>query len=174
MNKVMRNYFKAKLSCTDRIMMDDTIMKLASSNSQNKFVRSYITSCQEWPAYQGIFGSMKLTGILIETFPNAVTTTDSENPMVMPGTYMICYKPVDAGTSLTAISDTTNAIVLSTNQNQRKYVNLHGGPTGWFDINLIEQNLSGQIATQYNNLIQNGGMVWTVRFTFYITFKNPK
>jgi hypothetical protein len=59
--------------------------------------------------------------------------------MVMAGTYIIAYKPVDAGTSLTALSD-----------------------------------LSGQIATQYNQLIQNGGVVWTIRYTFYITFKNPK
>jgi hypothetical protein len=170
----MHNYFKAKLSCTDRILLDSDGMKLASSNSQNKFVRSYITSCQEWQLYQGIFGSMKLTGIAIETIPNVVTKTEAEDPMVMAGTYIIAYKPVDAGTSLTALSDTENSIILSVNQNQRKYVNLHGGPTGWFDINLIEQNLSGQIATQYNNLIQNGGVVWTVRFTFYITFKNPK
>jgi hypothetical protein len=174
MTKVMRNYFKAKLSCTDRIMMDDTIMKLASVNAQNKLVKSYITSCQEWQLYQGIFGSMKLTGILIETFPNAVTATSTQDPMVMPGTYIIAYKPADTGTSLAALSDTSNAIILSVNQNQRKYVNLHGGPTGWFDINVIDDNLSGMIATQYNNLIQNGGMVWTVRFTFYITFKNPK
>jgi hypothetical protein len=170
----MRNYFKAKLSCTDRIMLDGDGMRLASSNSQNKFARAYITSCQEWQAYQGIFGSMKLTGILIETFPNQLTSIDLEVPIVVAGTYIIAYKPVDTGTSLAALSDTSNAIILVSNQIQRKYVNLHGGPTGWFDINLIEENLSGQIATQYNVLPQNGGLAWTVRYTFYVTFKNPK
>lgn len=172
--KVMKNYFKTKLTCSDRIQLDPEFMKLVSVGAQNKQIRSYLTSCNEFGSFREIFHSIKLNGLLIETVPSIVSTIDVQDTPVMAGTYVLAFIPTLASGTLTSLVDANESIILNPNQAQRKYISFHGSLNGWLDIASIENNLSGLICTQYNVLPQNCGITWNVKFTFYVTFKNPK
>lgn len=171
----MKNYFKAKLSCIDRIILDNDFMKLNSSNSQNRLLSAYITSCSEWDSFKNIFHSMKLTGLLMETTPGTVSALDLESAVVFPGSYQVGFLPVNSSGGATGIADASESIVLSTNQTQRKYISFNGGLNGWLDMGSLSNNLAAIISTAMQGAYPvNGGIVWTLKLTFYITFKSPK
>ena len=118
---------------------------------------------------------MKITGILLETFPNYVGTVDIQNSVVMQGTYVIAYRPALAPSNFNALTDSNGSIVLSTTIPQRKYISMHGSVTGWMDTNNLDTEYSSMFTIKNSGVtIQNANMVWTVRITFYVTFKNPK
>lgn len=173
-NRVMKNYFKTKLTCSDRIMLDTEFMKLASVNAQNKQIRSYLTACNEFGSFREIFHSIKLNGLLIETIPSIVSVMDTQDTSVMAGTYVLAFIPTLASATLTSLVDANESIILNPNAAQRKYISFHGSINGWLDIASIENNLAGLLCTQYNILPQNCGVTWNVKLTFYVTFKNPK
>ena len=52
---------------------------------------------------------------------------------------------------------------------------MHGSVTGWMDTNNLDTEYSSMFTIKNSGVtIQNANMVWTVRITFYVTFKNPK
>lgn len=171
--RIMYNYFKTKLSCVDRILLDDNDMKLASTNGTNRNIRAYLTGCNEWQYFSKIFHTMKITGLLMETIPG-IQASNPETTPVMPGSYQLGFLPVASDSNSAAIADTNASIVLSVVQNQRKYISFHGGLNGWLDIGSLENNLVALIAVAASALPQNTGCVWTLKLTFYVTFKNPK
>ena len=172
--KVMKNYFKTKLTTSDRVMLDSEFMKLASVNAQNKQIRSYLTSCNEFGSFREIFHSIKINGLLIETIPSILSVLDNQETAVMAGTYVLAFIPTLASATLSSLVDANESIILNPHQAQRKYISFHGSINGWLDIASIENNLAGLLCTQYNILPQNCGVTWNVRLTFYVTFKNPK
>lgn len=173
-NRVMKNYFKTKLSCSDRIQLDPEFMKLASVGAQNKQIRAYLTSCNEFGSFREIFHCIKLNGLLIETIPSIVSVIDQQDTPVMSGTYVLAFIPTLASSTLTSLVDANESIILNPNAAQRKYISFHGSINGWLDIASIENNLAGLLCTQYNTLPQNCGVTWNIKLTFYVTFKNPK
>lgn len=175
LNKVMRNYFKTKLTTTERILLGPGIWTFSEDQGKSLQARTVLRSCSEWTQFSAIFQSMKITGILLETFPNIVGTVDIQNSVVMQGTYVLAYRPALAPANFNALCDTGASIVLSTTTPQRKYVSFNGSVTGWMDTNNIDTDYSGLFNIENSGTtIQNANMVWTFRVTFYITFKNPK
>lgn len=172
--RVMKNYFKTKLTTSDRVMLDAEFMKLASVNAQNKQIRSYLTSCNEFGSFREIFHSIKITGLLIETIPSVLAVMDPQDTALMAGTYVLAFIPTLASATLTSLVDANESIILNPHQAQRKYISFHGSINGWLDIASLENNLAGLLCTQYNILPQNCGVTWNVKLTFYVTFKNPK
>jgi hypothetical protein len=170
----MKNYFKTKLTCSDRIQLDPEFMKLASVSAQNKQIKTYLTSCNEFGSFREIFHCIKITGLLIETIPSIVSVIDVQDTPVMSGTYVLSFLPTLSSSTLTSQVDANESIILNPNQSQRKYISFHGSINGWLDIASIENNLTGLICTQYNILPQNCGITWNMKLTFYVTFKNPK
>lgn len=171
--RVMKNYFKTKLSCVDRILLDDNDMKLASSNGVNRNIRAYLTGCNEWQYFSKVFHTMKITGLLMETIPG-IQASNPETTPVMPGTYQVGFLPIASDANSVALADANESIVLSVVQNQRKYISFNGGLNGWLDIGSLENNLVALIVVAATALPQNTGCVWSLKLTFYITFKNPK
>ena len=101
----MKNYFKTKLTTTDRILLGPNIWTFSADQGETLTARTVLKSCSEWTQFSAIFGSMKITGILLETFPNYVGTVDIQNSVVMQGTYVIAYRPALAPSNFNALTD---------------------------------------------------------------------
>ncbi|AXH79378.1 MAG: hypothetical protein [Circular genetic element sp.] len=171
--KLMSRYFKTKLSCIDRVILDDNDIKLASTNGVNRNIRAYLTSCNEWGYLTKIFYSFKLTGILIETVPGVIATAVDSVP-VFGGTYQLALLPMGSDSNSPALADANASLVLSPTQSQRKYISFTGSLNGWLDIASIENNLVALLTVAATALPQNTGLVWSIKLTFYVTFKTPK
>lgn len=171
----MKNYFKTKLTTTDRILLGPGIWTFSADQGETLTARTVLRACSEWTQFSAVFGAIKITGILLETFPNYVGTVDIQNSVVMQGTYVVAYRPALAPSNFNALCDSNASIILSTTQPQRKYISLHGSATGWMDTNNLDTEYSSMFTIKNSGVtIQNANMVWTLRMTFYVTFKNPK
>lgn len=169
----MSSYFKTKLSCVDRVILDDNDIKLASTNGVNRNIRAYLTGCNEWAYLTKIFYSFKLTGILIETYPGVVATALESVP-VFGGTYQLALLPMGSDSTTAALADANASLVLSPLHNQRKYISFNGSLNSWLDVASIENNLVALLTVSASALPQNTGLVWSIKLTFYVTFKTPK
>lgn len=165
-NKIARNYFKAKFSISRRIGYDTAGIKFIEDNDFKKTISSLLTECPDFKKFQQIFHTMKLTGILIQTAPN--TPTDGT---VALGTMVLGLQTVNDTEVFADVVESNDALILTPTQAQRKYIPLNGGMTAWVSAaNPID--FAGRFVVKTDANAQDGGYMISVRFTFYVTFKN--
>lgn len=166
LQKVMRNYFKMRFDFVDRLGVDQSAFKFISWNTNTKSLQSVLNACADWPKAAALFHSFKLTGLAIEIIPG-VRASD----FYARGSYVMGLLTSSDVTDFNNLVEAKSALVLNYNQAVRKYLSFYGGETSWISTSDLSQ-LDGKFFAETNALAESGGFVWTVKFSFYVTFKN--
>lgn len=170
--KIMKNYFKARLDTAMRVALDNAGFKFIENNATTRNLAQVLESCSDWAAFKQLFHSFKLTGVLMEAIPNLPLIGGDNKPFAANGTYCVGLITQGDTTNYANLLEAKNTILLTPTQTQRKYLSFNGGETSWI-VTSQTSDLDGKFYCETNSLATSGGMVWTVKFSFYITFKNP-
>jgi hypothetical protein len=163
----MRNYFKARLDYIDRLGMDNSAFKFIAQNSNLKGLTTLIQACGDWPKYVQLFHSMKLTGMAIEATPQVLADNYE-----CRGTPLLGLLTAGDQTDFNTLAESKGCITLNYTNTKRKYISFNGSNTGWISTDNLSA-LDGKIFAETNSLASGGNFIWNVKFSFYITFKNP-
>lgn len=169
-NKIMRNYFKAKLDVIQKVLWTgDGIKFITGGSSDSKAIPALLELCPDWSTWRLLFHSYKLTGVAVEVVPNAPSTTG--NDAEFTGSAVLALLTSRDAVSWNNASEANFMFVLTPTQIQRKYKSFYGGITSWSGTDTIT-DLDGKFVVQSDgNPSANAATAYTVRFTFYITFK---
>lgn len=169
--KIMRNYFKARLDYVMRITFDSQAVKFPEWNAANKSLAGILEACSDWGSYSKIFHTFRVTGIAAEVVPNLAIKV--ENQFNVNGSVLFAFlTDADNAESFQNVAESKFCFICSPTNTQRKYLSLNGGLTGWLSTNSLSE-LNGKFVTTTNSLAQAGGMVWNIKLSIYVTFKNP-
>lgn len=164
--KVMRNYFKAKLDYLLRIKYFNSGLNFIEWTTNAKPIADLLGSCKDWDYYKRLFHSFKLTGMALEISPGVPQGNFVSNGALVLG-LITSGDPTDFNT----VVDSTKSIVLTSTNTQRRYISFNGGQVGWASTNLIG-SIDGKLFAETDSLPESGVMVWGVKLSFYVTFKN--
>lgn len=170
--RILRNYFKAKLDTIQRVALDSSAFKLLEANGTSRNLHALLQACGDWVSYTHIFHSFKLTGIALTAIPNTPLVGANNAPFSANGTYAVGIITSTDPTNFTNLIESNCALILTPSQTLRKYMSFNGGQTGWLATSKPE-DLDGKLYCETNSLASQGGMVWTLKITLYVTFKNP-
>lgn len=170
--KLMRNYFKARLDTSMRAALDTAGFKFIENNATSRNLAQVLESCSDWVAYKQLFHTFKVTGIAMEAVPNLPIAGQDNRPFAANGTYCVGLITSGDTQNYANLLEAKNTIILTPTQSQRKYLSFNGGETSWIATSQTS-DLDGKFYTETNSLATSGGMVWSIKFSFYITFKNP-
>ena len=169
--KILRNYFKARLDTSMRAALDTAGFKFIENNATSRNLAQVLESCSDWNAYKQLFHTFKLTGLAMEAIPN-LPIAGASAPFAANGTYCVGLITSGDTQNYANLLEAKNTILLTPTQTQRKYLAFNGGETSWIATSQTS-DLDGKFYTECNSLASSGGMVWSIKFSFYITFKNP-
>lgn len=166
-NRLMKNYFKMRFDYVDRVGIDTSALKFVAFNTNNRGIGSILVMCSDWHKAAGLFHSFKLTGMAIEATP--IMGTDDWYGRGSVAVGML----TDSDTyDFNNLVESKTAMILSQTQITRRYYSFHGGETGWVSTDNPPNVLNGKVYTETDALAQKGGFLWSVKFSFYVTFKN--
>lgn len=169
--KIMRNYFKAKMDYVMRVAYDSSGVKFLEWNASQKNINGLLEACSDWAPYTKIFHTFKLTGIAMEVSPNHPIANEgvfSANGSVI----LAILTGGDNPDSFQNVAEAKNSMVLTPTQMQRRYLSFNGGQTAWIATSDLT-DLDGKVAVITNSTNVTGGLIWSVKVSFYVTFKNP-
>lgn len=165
--KVMRNYLKVRLDCIQTIQHTTEATHFRENNQTNRTLSALLELCNDWAMYRQLFHSFKLTGFAIQVTPLSTTADYASAASVI-----LALQTSRDNNDFNSISEANTAIILTPYAPIRKYKSFNGGEFGWTstdDLTLMDGIM--RIGTNAN--ASAGGAIWSVRFTFYITLKNP-
>lgn len=166
-DRLMRNYFKMRFDYVDRLGIDSSALKFIVFNSNNRGIGSILVMCADWPKAAGLFHSFKLTGLAIEATPIMGTEDWYGRGSIMIGVL------TDSDTyDFNTLAESKTGMTLSQTLTTRRYYSFNGGETGWTSTDNPSQMLNGKVYTETDSLAQSGSYLWSVKFSFYVTFKN--
>lgn len=166
-NRLMKNYFKMRFDYVDRIGIDTSALKFITFNSNNRGIGSILVMCSDWPKAAGLFHSFKLTGMVIQATP--IMGTDD---WYGRGTVALGVMTDSDTYDFNNLVESNMSMVLSQTQITRRYYSFNGGETGWVSTDNPPNALNGKVYTETDSLAQKGGFLWSIKFSFYVTFKN--
>ena len=164
--KAVSNYTYTKLSTLDEITMDGGSMKLTKPNDVKDNLYNYLSRCADWKTYTQLYTSFKLVGLAITVTPNTPVGT-----FKWAGTGAIAYTAFADQTDVSSCIESNKSLMLSVVAPTRRYFPLNGGVTSWVSVSSPAQ-VPGNILVACNRYPGDGGLVWSVRFDFYVMFKN--
>ena len=164
--RAISNYTYTKLSTLDEISMDNTAMKLIKPNDVKDNLYGYLIRCADWKTYTQLYTSFKLVGLAISVTPNTPIGT-----FKWGGTGAIAYTSFADQTDVSSCIESNKSVMLSVVAPTRRYFPLNNGVTSWVSTASPGQ-VPGSILTACNRYPTEGGIVWSVRFDFYVMFKN--
>ena len=164
--KAISNYTYTKLSTLDEITMDTTVIKLVKPNDVKDNLYAYLDRCADWKTYTQLYTSFKVVGLAITVTPNTPIGT-----FKWAGTGAIAYTAFADQTDVSSCIESNKSILLSVVAPTRRYFPLNGGNTSWISTSSPAQ-VPGNILVACNRYPGDGGLVWSVRFDFYVMFKN--
>ena len=164
--KAISNYTYTKLSTLDEITMDTTAIKLVKPNDVKDNLYAYLDRCADWKTYTQLYTSFKVVGLAITVTPNTPIGT-----FKWAGTGAIAYTAFADQTDVSSCIESNKSILLSVVAPTRRYFPLNGGVTSWVSVSSPAQ-VPGNILVACNRYPSDGGLVWSVRFDFYVMFKN--
>ena len=183
-NYIASNYFKAKLSISKRIIYDATQCRFIPGNLEVLQLYNLMAECPDLDALKKMFLSYKLTGIAImaipcpvsQTFNNytaAVASETMNSTLPMPSDKIlsaVCLAIISQsdGTSYNDLVESDKSLLLNFNTITRKYYKFN--LSEWLKFESANA-LTGRVAVNTLALPTAGGLVWNVKFDFYITCK---
>ena len=167
LQKIMKTYFKMRFDYVERLRLDQSAFKFVSWNTNNKSIQSILNGCADWPKAAALFHSFKLTGIAIEVMPGIIGAGFRG-----VGSYVVGLLTSSDVTDFNNLVEAKTSIVLKYIEGSRKYISFNGGETGWISTSDLSQ-LDGKMFAETNSLAESGDFYWSIKFSFYVTFKNP-
>lgn len=164
--RAISNYTYTKLSTLDEITMDTTAIKLVKPNDVKDNLYSYLSRCADWKTYTQLYASFKVVGLAISVTPNTPIGT-----FKWAGTGAIAYTSFADQTDVSTCIESNKSVMLSVVAPARRYFPLNNGVTSWESTTSPAQ-VPGVILVACNRYPSDGGLVWSVRFDFYVMFKN--
>ena len=164
--RAISNYTYTKLSTIDEISMDNTGMKLIKANGVKQNLYGYLDACADWKTYTQLYTSYKLVGLAISVTPNTPIGT-----FKWGGTGAIAYTSFADQTDVSTCIESNKSVMLSVVAPVRRYFPLNNGATSWVSTSSPAM-VPGSILVACNRYPTDGGLVWSVRFDFYVMFKN--
>lgn len=164
--RAISNYTYTKLSTLDEITMDTTVIKLVKPNDVKDNLYTYLSKCADWKTYTQLYTSFKLVGLAITVTPNTPIGT-----FKWAGTAAIAYTSFADQTDVSSCIESNKSILLSVVAPTRRYFPLNNGVTSWVSTSSPAQ-VPGNILVACNRYPGDGGLVWSIRFDFYVMFKN--
>lgn len=164
--RAISNYTYTKLSTLDEISMDNTGMKLIKPNDVKWNLYQYLNLCADWKTYTQLYTSFKLVGLSITVTPNTPIGT-----FKWGGTGAIAYTAFADQTDVSTCIESNKSVMLSVVAPSRRYFPLNNGVTSWVSTSSPGQ-VPGCILVACNRYPTEGGLVWSVRYDFYVMFKN--
>lgn len=164
--KAISNYTYTKLSTLDEIGMDNTAIKLTKANDVKYNLYGYLSGCADWKTYTQLYASFKVVGLAITATPNTPIDT-----FKWAGTAAIAYTAFADQTDASTCIESNKSIMLSVVAPARRYFPLNNGVTSWVSTS-SPALVPGSILVACNRYPSSGGIVWSVRYDFYVMFKN--
>lgn len=170
--KIMRNYFKARLDCIQTIQHTTDGTNFRENNQATRTLPALLELCNDWGMYRQLFHSFRLTGFAIQVTPLSTSPTQAGQPYTSLASIVLALQTNRDNADFNSVSEANTSIVLTPYAPQRRYKSFNGGEFGWTstdDLTLMD----GVMRLGTNGNASTGACVWSVRFSFYITFKNP-
>lgn len=168
----MKNYFKAKLDCVQTIQHSVDGTSFRENNQSNRTLAALLELCNDWGMYRQLFHSFKLTGFAFQVVPLSTSPTPQGQPYTSAATVILALQTNRDNNDFNSISESNGSVILSPVSPMRKYKSFNGGEFGWTSTDDLTQ-MDGIMRLGTNGNASTGACVWSVRFSFYITFKNP-
>lgn len=166
----MRNYFKAKLDTVQKIQWTgDGANFTTGSAGTTRTISDLVALCVDWQYWRQLFHTFLLTGIAVEICPNFPTFT---NGTQFTGTASMGLLTTRESVSYNNVIESNFSFMLGPSQVQRKYKRMNGGLSAWHGTDELNE-LDGKFSVETDGNPTNGATTYSVKFTFYITFKNP-
>ena len=170
LNKVMRNYFKVKLDTIEKVIWTGNgIAFVVSGEATSRNLYTLLERTPDWGVWRTLFHSFKLTGLAVEISPNAPAQA---NGAVFSGAAALGLITSRDTINWNNVTESNFSFLLSTTQIQRKYKSFNGGLADWHGTDNA-QELDGIFAVLSDGNLQNAICNFVVKFSFYVTFKNP-
>ena len=168
--RTMRNYFKAKLDTVQKIQWTgDGANFTTGTTGTTRTIADLVALCVDWQYWRQLFHTFLLTGIAVEICPNFPTFT---NGTQFTGTASMGLLTTRESVSYNNVVESNFSFMLGPSQVQRKYKRLNGGLSAWHGTDELNE-LDGKFSVETDGNPTNGATTYSVKFTFYITFKNP-
>lgn len=163
----MRNYLKAKLDCIQTIQQSTEFTNFRENNQTSRSISALLELCNDWGMYRQLFHSFRLTGLAIQ-----VTPLSTSAGYTSASSIVLALQTNRDNNDFNSISESNTSIILTPYAPIRKYKSFNGGEFGWTstdDLTLMD----GIMRIGTNGNASAGAAAWSVRFSFYITLKNP-
>ena len=165
-NKIASNYSKAKLDVSKRIMATTQGMRWDNPNATTVAISDLIDASPDYNMYRQLYMSFKLTGIAVN-----VTPMLRSNNFSTVGAICLGLLTDNDGDTFANVVESDKSIMLSFQNDKRRYWSFNGGSTGWVNIEAGE-TFPGKFGVATGDLPTAGDAYWAVKFTFYVTMKN--
>lgn len=172
MLRVMRNYFKARLDTIQKVVWNANGVNFSTgTQGTNRDLRTLLELCADWSAWHTLFHTFKITGLAVEIDPALPSVSANSVPAYggMAVLSLLTSRDISNWNNATESNFSFNLTALG---KQRKYKSFNGGISSWVGTDDL-QDLDGKFTVQSDGNIENAALVYMVRFTFYVTFKNP-
>lgn len=172
MLKVMRNYFKARLDTVQKVVWNtDGIHFVTTSQGTNRTLADLIQLCNDWDSWRTVFHSFKITGMAVEVNPAFPSISANQTP-AYAGMAVLSFITSRDSSNWNTATESNFSFSLASLERQRKYKSFNGGINSWSGTDDL-QDVDGQFTVQSDGNPTNAALVYMVKFSFYVTFKNP-
>lgn len=168
--RIMKNYFKAKLDTVQKIAWNDQGANFITGNTgTTRNLNDLIQLCPDWGHWRELFHTYKLTGVKVEISPNFPTFGSN---YVFQGAACMGLLTTRDISNWNNVSESNFNFLLSPTEIQKKYKSFNGGLSAWHGTD-DTADLDGKFCCETDGNPSSGVVTFMVKFTFYITFKNP-
>lgn len=172
MNKVMRNYFKARLDTIQKVLWNnDGIHFVTTAQGTDRTLADLVQLCNDWDSWRTVFHSFKITGMAVEVNPAFPSVSANQTPSYA-GMAVLSLLTTRDNSNWNNATESNFSFSLTTMERQRKYKSFNGGINAWSGTDDL-QDMDGKFTVQSDGNPGNAALVFMVKFSFYITFKNP-
>lgn len=170
--KVMRNYFKARLDTVQKLVWNsEGIQFVTDGQATNRDLKVLLELCNDWDVWRLVFHNFKITGLAVEVNPGVPSASANQVP-AYGGMAVLSLLTTRDQSNWNTATESNFCFSLATIQRQRKYKSFNGGLNSWMGTDDL-QDIDGKFTVQSDGNPTNAAIVFMVKFSFYVTFKNP-
>lgn len=168
----MRNYFKARLDTIQKVVWNaDGAHFATGTQSTNRQINDLLQLCNDWDSWRTVFHTFKITGLAVEIDPSFPSISAGQTP-AYGGMAVLSLLTTRDTSNWNNASESNFSFNMTCLSKQRKYKSFNGGINAWTGTDDL-QDIDGKFTVQSDGNPTNAALVYMVKFSFYVTFKNP-
>lgn len=173
-SSIAKNYFKVRLSNIVRIKLDNTGLMFLPSQQDTISISTSIAQCEEWKQLQNSFLAYKVTGIKVLAVPAPLAFQGQQVGQSVIPNVAIDDCPVmgilalNMPTTYQNLQDADKQLILSYHKPVQAYFKYK--ITEW-DKSTAPTDQTGRFYLAMQGSATMGIQYWTVKLTYYVTFK---